>query len=252
MIDKGVCITTTALLITCILTFFRNCLATEGIPFHNKAYEWPDALCIFFFLDALSSSRSLVVGPSVGRSFCPSVGRSGMFVQKWPLEYQKVIKTYSSDSSDSSDTSDRSDSSDSSDSNDSSDSCDQTTLYTKKLNLPKPTYLRDSSYCSDNSDSSDQKNFFTPKKRFHQNFFFFTKKLFYTKNHATSSDKDRATSSHTKNHAISQQQQKITQPLHKKNHLWCVVNYNFVTKIRSQKLCDLSFVTTILWLQFCD
>ena len=48
---------------------------------------------------------------------------------------------------------DSSDISDSSDSNDSSDSSDQTTLYTKKLNLP--SYLCDSSYCSDSSDSSD-------------------------------------------------------------------------------------------------
>ena len=46
-----------------------------------------------------------------------------MFVKKWPLEYQKVIKTYlptylwdSSDTSDSRDSSDISDSSDSSDS----------------------------------------------------------------------------------------------------------------------------------------
>ena len=58
-----------------------------------------------YFLAALSSSRTTVVGPSVG----PSV-RPLMFVNKWPLEYQKVIKTYlptylwdSSDSSDSSD-----------------------------------------------------------------------------------------------------------------------------------------------------
>jgi hypothetical protein len=71
-------------------------------------------------------------------------------VKKWPLEYQKVIKTYlctylqdSSDGSDSSDirdSSDSSDSGDSSDRSDNSDSSDQTTLYTKKLNLPK-TYL---------------------------------------------------------------------------------------------------------------
>ena len=54
-----------------------------------------------------------------------------MFVKKWPLEYQKVIKTYlptylwdSSDSSDSSDRSDSSGSSGSCDSCDSSDSCD--------------------------------------------------------------------------------------------------------------------------------
>ena len=51
-----------------------------------------------------------------------------MFVKKWPLEYQKVIKTYLPtylwDSSDSSDSSDSCDSSDSSDSSDSCDSCD--------------------------------------------------------------------------------------------------------------------------------
>ena len=51
--------------------------------------------------------------------------------QKWPSEYQKVIKSYlhtylwySSDSSASSDSSDRSDSCDSNDSSDSSDSID--------------------------------------------------------------------------------------------------------------------------------
>ena len=51
-----------------------------------------------------------------------------MFVLKWPLEYQKVIKThphtYLWDSSDSSDRRDSSDSSDSNDSDDSSDSRD--------------------------------------------------------------------------------------------------------------------------------
>ena len=64
-------------------------------------------------------------------------------MKKWPLEYQKVIKTYlrtylrdSSDSINSSDSSDSSESSDSNDRNDSSDSSDQTTLYTKK---PKHT-----------------------------------------------------------------------------------------------------------------
>ena len=54
-----------------------------------------------------------------------------MFVKKWPLECQKVMKTYLRTY--------LQDSSDSSDSNDSSDGSDQTTLYTKKLNLP--TYL---------------------------------------------------------------------------------------------------------------
>ena len=44
------------------------------------------------FLAALSSSRSLVVGRSVGWSVCPLVGPSFgllMFVKKWPLEYKK-------------------------------------------------------------------------------------------------------------------------------------------------------------------
>ena len=70
------------------------------------------------FLAALSSSRSLVVclsvRPSVGPSVGPPVGPL-MFVKKWPLEYQKVIKTniptylwYSRDTSDSSDSSDSS------------------------------------------------------------------------------------------------------------------------------------------------
>ena len=57
-----------------------------------------------------------------------------MFVKMWPLEYQKVVKTYLPtylwDSSDSSD------SHDSSDSSDGSDSSGQITLYTKKH---KPT-----------------------------------------------------------------------------------------------------------------
>ena len=72
----------------------------------------------------------------------PSV-RPLTFVKKWPLEYQKVIKTClptyiwdSSDSNDSSGSSDSSYSSDSSDSSDFSDNSDQITLYTKKL---KPT-----------------------------------------------------------------------------------------------------------------
>ena len=59
-------------------------------------------------------------------------------MKNWPLEYQKVIKTYlctylrdSNDSRDSSDSSDSSNSSNSSDSSDSNDSSDKTTLYTK-------------------------------------------------------------------------------------------------------------------------
>ena len=70
---------------------------------------------------------------SVGRL----VGQLVMFVKKWPLEYQKAIKTYlptyiiwdSSDSSESSDSCDSCDSSDSSPSSDSSDSSYQTTLW---------------------------------------------------------------------------------------------------------------------------
>ena len=106
-------------------------------------------------------------------------------LKMWPLEYQKIIKTGSSGSSDTSDSSDSSDSSDnidSSDSNDSSDSSDQTTLYTKKINLPKtylPTYLCDSSYCrdsSDSNDSSDGSDSSDPQKNF--TIFFSIRKLF--------------------------------------------------------------------------
>ena len=82
----------------------------------------------FTFLAALSSSKSLVVGPSVGPSVRPSV----VFVKKWPLEYQKVNKTYFPtylwDSSESSDSRDSRDSSDSSDSSDNSDSCEKSDL----------------------------------------------------------------------------------------------------------------------------
>ena len=71
-----------------------------------------------------------------------------MFVRKWPLEYQKVIKTYfptylwdksdnidiceSCDSSDSCDNSDSSDSSDSSDGNDSSDQWSANSYFPRK------------------------------------------------------------------------------------------------------------------------
>ena len=69
------------------------------------------------FLDALSSSRSVVVL----RSVCWLV----ILVKKWPLEYKKVIKTYLPtylwDSSDSGDICDSCDSSDGSDGSDSSD-----------------------------------------------------------------------------------------------------------------------------------
>ena len=102
------------------------------------------------FLAAQMSSRSLVVGRSVGWS----VGLSEGFVKQWLIEYQMVTKAYlptylwdSSDSSDSSDSRDSSDSSDSSDSNDSSDS----------------------------SDRSDQKNFFSQ--------FFFSPIIFTQKYH---------------------------------------------------------------------
>jgi hypothetical protein len=87
------------------------------------------------FLAAQSSSRSHSVGPLVRWSVGPSVRRSVVFVKKWPLDYQQVIKTYFPtylwDISDSSDSSDSCDSSDSSDSSESSDSSD------KKFFLPK-------------------------------------------------------------------------------------------------------------------
>ena len=70
------------------------------------------------FLAALSSSWSLVVCPLVGWLVGRSVGPL-MFMKKWPLEYQKLVKTYLPtyvrDSGDSRDSSDLSDSSDSSD-----------------------------------------------------------------------------------------------------------------------------------------
>ena len=92
-----------------------------------------------------------------------------MFVKKWPLEYENVIKTYlpaylwnSSKSSESSESSE------------SSDSSDQITLQTIKLKLTKtylPTYLSIylptylpmwQSYCSDRSEKKSC-NLFTKK-----------------------------------------------------------------------------------------
>ena len=71
-----------------------------------------------WFLAAQSSSRSHSVRPS---AVCPSV----MFVKKWHLDYQQVIKTYLPaylwDISDSSNICDSHDSSDSSDSSHSSE-----------------------------------------------------------------------------------------------------------------------------------
>ena len=121
------------------------------------------------FLAALSSSRRLFICPSVRQSNRPSVRRSigpsvsplVMFVKKWPLEYQKVIKTYlctylrdSSDGSDSSDSSESSNSCDRSDSNDSTDSSDQTSLYTKTLQELQNTALRSSHWLSNVSNCS--------------------------------------------------------------------------------------------------
>ena len=176
--------------------WLHNCLTKGSCPsIYQCKGVWPfcwilwthfsqqEINCLNYFLAALSSSRSLVVGRLVG----PLV----MFLKKWPLEYQKVIKTYLCTylwySSDSCDSSDSSDSSDSNDSNNSSDSSDQITLYTKKFYLPKtylPTYLCDGSYCRDisgsieSSDSSNQKNFLSQKKMFSTRKLFFTKKSF--------------------------------------------------------------------------
>ena len=65
-----------------------------------------------------------------------------MFVKKWPLEYQKVIKTYlstylwdSSDISDSFDGSDSNDTSDRSGSKDRSEDSDQTSFFHQKTFL---------------------------------------------------------------------------------------------------------------------
>ena len=97
-----------------------------------------------------------------------------MFVKKWCLEYQKVIKTYfhiylrdtsySSDSSDSTDSTDSRDSSDSSvscdssDGNYSSDSSDQATLYTKTSRESQNAALRTSHRLTNVSNCSFQKN----------------------------------------------------------------------------------------------
>ena len=86
-------------------------------------YERAECYPYAGFLAALSSSRTTVLG----RSVCPSVGLSvGDVCEKWPLEYQKVIKTYLPtylwDSSDSCDICDSCDGCDSGDSIDSSDS----------------------------------------------------------------------------------------------------------------------------------
>ena len=71
-----------------------------------------------------------------------------MFVKKWPLEYQKVFKTYIStylwDSSVSSDSCDNCGSSDSSDSTDSSDRSDQKNLFFTQKNLTSIVKLKNS------------------------------------------------------------------------------------------------------------
>ena len=104
------------------------------------------------FLAALSSTKSLIVGRLVGWSVGRSVGRSVMFVKRWLLEYQKVIKltflpTYEAVVT----------------------VVKVVTVVTLKsrnlfqqksciffiyLSTYLPTYLCDSSYCSDSSDSS--------------------------------------------------------------------------------------------------
>ena len=98
------------------------------------------------------------IRPSVCWLVCDVFEKVTFRVSRCNKTYLCTFLQDNSESIDSIDSSDSSDSCDSSDSNDSSDSSDQTTLYTKKLNLPKPylpTYLCDSSYCRDSSDSSD-------------------------------------------------------------------------------------------------
>ena len=91
---------------------------------------------LWLFLAAQSSSRSQAV--------CWLV----TFVKKWPLEYQKVIKTYLPTY--------LWNSCDSSDSNDSSDSSEQNNVFTRKLFYPF---------------------FFNLQKNFLQRIFFHQKKL---------------------------------------------------------------------------
>ena len=68
---------------------FRNILVRNSPFGYFLTYISP-------FLAVQSSSKSLVVGPFVGPSVCRSVGPSFgplVFVKKWQLEYQKIIKT---------------------------------------------------------------------------------------------------------------------------------------------------------------
>ena len=115
------------------------------------------------FLAAQSSSRSLVVSWLVCRSNHWSLWK------KWPLEYQKVIKTYRPtylwDSGDISDSCDRCDSCDSCDSSESSDSSD----HSDRSDISASNDRSDISASSDrsdisaSSDNSDQNNFFHQK-----------------------------------------------------------------------------------------
>ena len=117
------------------------------------------------FLAALSSSRTLVVSLSVCLSVDPSVRD---VCEKWPLEYQKVIKTYLPTNP--------CDSSYSSDSSDSSDSSARS--YTKNHTTSKKNHLTNNK----NHATSPQKIMQTLHKKI-------TKPL-YKKNHATSPPKN--------------------------------------------------------------
>ena len=146
----------------------------------------------------LTHLRNFFWGGLGGYILRPEIFRSLKVCYLEKLAFISLCSRYSSDNSDSSD---------SSDGNDSSDSSDQTTLYTKKLNIPK-TYLSnypcDSSYCRDSSDGSNKKkspkNCFYQKNCFQQNFFLRLK-----------------TPSHKKSCNLFTQN--ITQPLHTQKKL---------------------------------
>ena len=132
--------------------FFYN--VRSSVLLTEEQLFWRGHPVYLWFLAGLSSSRSLVAGPSVRLSVRPSVRWSvSDVIKKMTFRVSKGNNTYlctylqdssdSIDSIDSSDSSDSNDSCDSSDSNDSSDSSDQTTLYTKKIKPIQtlPTYL---------------------------------------------------------------------------------------------------------------
>ena len=110
-----------------------------------------------------------------------------MFLKMWPLEYQKVIRTYLRtylrDSSDSRDSCDSCDISDSSDSGDSSDSSDNSSVLFHKYTYFLPKNILAKKHWKLNSESLP--NIFLSPKTFSANKFwptnFFAQKLYSPK-----------------------------------------------------------------------